>query len=167
MSDYRIPHIEVSIPWKDIDLVNRSLGNFKQRFGEEVATLSGEILDELKSRTPRSKKSEPGYTNLADAWRVERKDREGALEKLIFHNISPHNNVLLYLEYGTVPHVIEGNPILCFEVDGKIIFSRRVYHPGTKAYNIIGGMIGNVSELVSAIQDSVIQKLQKEMRGEQ
>ncbi len=166
MPDSRIPGIEIRIPWKDIRLVNSSLGKFRKRFGEEVTTLSGEILDELKTRTPRSNKSETGYTHLADAWAMNREDRDGMLEKLVFHNVAPHNKVLLYLEYGTVPHLIEGNPVLCFEVDGKIIFSRRVYHPGTKAYNIIGGMMGDVSELISSIQDAVVSGLIKEMREE-
>lgn len=38
----------------------------------------------------------------------------------------------LYVDEDTSPHVIQGNPILRFEVDGEIIFRRKINHPGTK-----------------------------------
>lgn len=36
-----------------------------------------------------------------------------------------------YLELGTGPHVIRGNPFLRFEVGGVVFFRRSVHHPGT------------------------------------
>ena len=36
-----------------------------------------------------------------------------------------------FVNYGTAPHVIEGNP-LAFRVGGSMVFARRVMHPGTK-----------------------------------
>ena len=38
-----------------------------------------------------------------------------------------------YVHEGTRPHVIEGNPLLVFQVGGATVFTRRVNHPGTKA----------------------------------
>jgi len=37
-----------------------------------------------------------------------------------------------FLELGTGPHVIRGNPILRFEVGGAVFFRRSVRHPGTR-----------------------------------
>lgn len=39
------------------------------------------------------------------------------------------------VEYGTKPHIIEAKPgkVLRFEAGGKVIYTRKVHHPGTKA----------------------------------
>lgn len=37
-----------------------------------------------------------------------------------------------FLENGTRAHVIRGNPILRFVVNGQVLFRRMVRHPGTK-----------------------------------
>lgn len=41
------------------------------------------------------------------------------------------------LEHGTSPHLIEpvNSRYLVFEIDGRKIFTKRVQHPGTVAYN--------------------------------
>jgi len=39
-----------------------------------------------------------------------------------------------FVEDGTPPHVIEGNPLLAFPGrDGRTVFARKVNHPGTRA----------------------------------
>jgi len=45
---------------------------------------------------------------------------------------APH---AIYVELGTEPHVIEPKnaKALRFEIDGKVVFARRVFHPGTEA----------------------------------
>jgi len=44
-----------------------------------------------------------------------------------------------FLEYGTQPHIIEPRTrkALRFEVDGTMIFARRVLHPGTEPCRIL------------------------------
>ena len=44
-----------------------------------------------------------------------------------------------FLEFGTAPHVIEANAAnaLRFEVDGEVIFARKVFHPGTKPLGFV------------------------------
>ena len=44
---------------------------------------------------------------------------------------SPH---AIWVEHGTRPHIIEGNPFLRFESKtGEIVYTTRVMHPGYKA----------------------------------
>lgn len=39
-----------------------------------------------------------------------------------------------YMEFGTSPHIIEGNPLLVWEENGETIYRHRVNHPGNEAY---------------------------------
>ena len=49
------------------------------------------------------------------------------------------------LEYGTSPHLIEpvNSKYLVFEIDGRKIFTKRVNHPGTVAYNNYANALHN------------------------
>ena len=74
-----------------------------------------------------------------------------------------------YLEKGTIPHTITGNPVLAFQWDfmgaygGSVsgnttmAFFRRVRHPGTRAYKFMENTLaeqqaGIVQELTAAIK---------------
>lgn len=37
-----------------------------------------------------------------------------------------------FVHEGTRPHVIEGNPLLVFQIGSTTVFTRRVNHPGTR-----------------------------------
>lgn len=54
-------------------------------------------------------------------------------------HISNDNPIAGYLEFGTEPHVIEAKraPVLVFEANGSTVFTKRVNHPGNKAYHTI------------------------------
>ena len=41
-----------------------------------------------------------------------------------------------YVDEGTRPHIITGNPFLAFQINGATIITRSVKHPGTKPQNI-------------------------------
>lgn len=63
-----------------------------------------------------------------------------------------------YLEEGTRPHEIAGNPILAFYWDkmGADVFFRRVQHPGTKAYQFMARTFAEQREdIVNEIEDAV------------
>lgn len=54
-------------------------------------------------------------------------------------NIGSTAPYAIFLELGTRPHVILGNPILRFQGtrDGRIVFTKMVNHPGIAPRNII------------------------------
>ena len=49
-------------------------------------------------------------------------------------NRAPH---AAWLELGTQPHTIKGNPMLRFVAGGHVVYAREVQHPGTKPYRIL------------------------------
>jgi HK97 gp10 family phage protein len=53
--------------------------------------------------------------------------------------IGPTVPYAIYVEYGTLPHEIRPvyASVLRFEVEGKIVFTRLVHHPGTRAQPFI------------------------------
>jgi len=55
--------------------------------------------------------------------------REGR-NKIVVEAKAPYAG---FVEYGTRPHIIRPRrkKVLRFEVDGKVVFATRVYHPGT------------------------------------
>ncbi len=65
-------------------------------------------------------------------------DKTGVTRRSIKGRVADDNGfvaaggVAHWLEYGTRPHRIEGNPWLVFSVNGETVFARGVNHPGTK-----------------------------------
>lgn len=49
----------------------------------------------------------------------------------------------VYLEEGTDPHEITGNPLLAFEMDGELVIVHSVQHPGSRVHV---GWFTNVAE---------------------
>lgn len=41
------------------------------------------------------------------------------------------------VEHGSRPHEIHGRPLLRFVVNGRVVYARKVNHPGTRPYNIL------------------------------
>lgn len=64
--------------------------------------------------------------------------KSGKLRDSIKHNESEIWSTSKYYKYideGTKPHVIEGNPLV-FTINGVQVFTTMVNHPGTEAHNI-------------------------------
>ncbi len=84
-----------------------------------------EILDPIK-QTAHSKNAAQSYI---DAFKIE-KTGFIKIELVNDHRFSG------WLEYGTPPHTIEGNP-LAFDIDGDTVFAKKVNHPGFEGYHIL------------------------------
>jgi HK97 gp10 family phage protein len=65
-----------------------------------------------------------------------------------------------YVNFGTKPHVIEpkNGKVLAFKSGGKLIFARKVNHPGTKANPFMERTVEKVTERVGQIFQKVVDK---------
>ena len=109
--------VEVMREGLNIELLGRIFDRVIERFIAELAERTEEVMREkAPERTGRLKKS---------------------IRKIVKPNkavIGPIVPYAIYVEYGTRPHEIL--PVhartLRFEVDGRIVFAARVWHPGTR-----------------------------------
>lgn len=121
---------KLDIPFKPLQMKKKALLQLRGKVGQEVWSLSLWTLNQLKQRTPKS--SEASGQHLKDSWVRQKVSASGVIRMIIIRNVSPHAYVLNFLEEGTVPHTIRGNPLLVFQVGGKTIFTHTVSHPGTR-----------------------------------
>ncbi len=84
-----------------------------------------EILDPLKAQA-YSRKLAQSYI---DKFSIQ-KTGFIKVELVNDHHISR------YLEYGTIPHKITGNP-MAFDWEGEFVFFQKVDHPGFEGYGIL------------------------------
>jgi len=56
-------------------------------------------------------------------------------ENEIIGRLSNNSDHAAYVEFGTKPHIIEpvNAKVLAFKVNGKMVFTKKVNHPGTQA----------------------------------
>lgn len=98
----------------------------------QAYALAEYFLRVIKTRTPKK----TGAT--AESWTIHyhKKDSDG-----VIWEISPdgREKEVTFLEFGTKPHVIEPNvrEALRFEVDGEVVFAKKVFHPGTKPLGFV------------------------------
>lgn len=93
----------------------------------------GEVVKETPGATT------PQRTSIKDLW-VIHKSKKGTIEQFVIKNIYPNQDVLMYMEEGTPPHVITPSKpggFLHFFMQGNEIFTKMVKHPGTKAYKMV------------------------------
>lgn len=82
---------------------------------------------------------------------------EGAAEGEASAVVYTSSGYGLFVDQGTRPHIIEGNPWLRFVINDRVVFARRVRHPGfkgrhfsTKAIRMAAGYIRqDIADLVS------------------
>ncbi len=86
-------------------------------------------------------------TSFNKLWRIE---KTGFLK---FELVNDHK-VAQYLEYGTKPHVIEGD--LHFKIDESWIRTKKVNHPGFKGYHVFD----------KAVADGALDRFQSQLATE-
>lgn len=92
----------------------------------------GEIIKETPETTARR-------TKIKDLW-VIHQSKKGTIEQFVIKNLYPNQDVLMYMEEGTLPHIITPSKpggFLHFFIQGNEIFTRMVKHPGTPKYEMI------------------------------
>ena len=99
--------------------------------------LAGWAFLTLKAHTPPTRS---GRTKIKELWKM-RLTRRGTIENYIIQNMYPNQDVILFMEEGTRPHIIRARPggILHWtdEDTGQELFAKLVHHPGTPAYHMV------------------------------
>jgi len=113
----------------------------------------------LKAHTPPTRK---GRTKIKELWKM-RLSRRGTIENYIIENMYPNQDVLVFMEEGTPPHIIRAKPggVLAWtdEDTGQAMFARFVHHPGTPAYR----MVAQTEKEVNIKTDFYIQQTLKQV----
>lgn len=114
-------------------------GNYNKKLGkvpvDTLLTCGRVWKEEAKTETLRQGLVKKG--TYLKAWSVTRvhlqAQTKGSVE---ISNKAKHAG---YLEFGTRPHVIYASraKALRFFVKGKAVFAKYVFHPGTRAYNVL------------------------------
>lgn len=105
----------------------------------DIRDLAQWAFGEVKTRTPETTS---GRTEIKDLWEMT-ESKSAAREMFVIKNLYPDQDVLIYMEEGTPPHIItpqKSGGFLHFLIQGDEIFTRLVRHPGTPAYKMVGSV---------------------------
>lgn len=153
---------EFNIQIKGLDsLINdakRVGGNMTEKLREAMVASTTGVQNDAKAINPSSFKNQTGTLRRSIQKRVE-----GAHKGVVFTDIpyAPH------VEFGTKPHTIypKKAKMLAFKVGGKMVFARKVNHPGTRAYNYMKDAFESNKPKIMKIYDrlalEVVQELAK------
>ena len=107
-------------------------------YAQQLGSLAEDARDRVAELTPKS----PEGGRHARAWKISRVGRgkgRGAIVRVYNRLENEDPPILMYLEFGTRPHLIL--PIraqyLVFEIDGKFVATKYVVHPGTTPYAMV------------------------------
>ncbi len=117
------------------------------------------VLEEVKERTGKTAR---GRTDLSDLWKVDH-TKSRTREEFIIRNTYPNQDIILFREVGTKPHIIEGNP-LHFFIKGKEVFTKKVRHPGTKPYFMVSATGLLLDKKADFYVDAIMNQVDKLMR---
>lgn len=92
----------------------------------------------VKMYTPPTRQ---GRTKIKDLWKMQF-SRRGTIESYIIANTYPNQDVILWMEEGTRPHIIRpkkpGGLLAWIDEDsGQAMFAKLVHHPGTPAFQMV------------------------------
>lgn len=105
----------------------------------DIRDLAKWAFREIKIRTPETAS---GRTEIKDLWKII-ESKSAAREMFVIKNLYPDQDILIYMEEGTEPHIIKPQKLggyLHFFIGGDEIFARSVFHPGTPAYHMVGSV---------------------------
>jgi hypothetical protein len=111
------------------------------RLGPYVSATARRMIEKaykiVQEKTPKPRK---GRTDIRSLWRIKHSKR-AAVEEFIIHNLYPNEDVLVYIEEGTRPHIIlpkrPGGSLHFFLDSGEEIWASWVLHPGTPDHRMV------------------------------
>ena len=118
-------------------LWKKKMGLYASRLIPYASTMAERLADVafamVKAKTPVTK-----GTNIRELWEVEH-TKTAAKEQFVVKNLYKNQDVILFMEVGTVPHNIV--PVNCkvlrFFIGGREIHTKRVWHPGTVPHRMV------------------------------
>jgi len=102
----------------------------------DIKDLAEWAFVEVVRETP---KTSSGRTIIKDLWVIS-KTKRGSIEQFIIRNLYHDQNILMYMEKGTEPHIITPSKpggFLHFVLKGNNVFTRMVKHPGTRPHKMV------------------------------
>lgn len=102
----------------------------------DIQDIAEWAFSEIKKRTPETTS---GRTKIKDLWKMTH-SKSATRERYIIKNLYPDQDILVYMEEGTLPHIItpkKTGGFLHFFLDGNEIFTKMVKHPGTPKYEMV------------------------------
>jgi len=132
----------------------------KQIFDREVSDIIGDAVNIIY--LPAMKKATPKKTGqTSESWRV-------VIEKDIVYLMNiQFGHIIEFLNDGTKPHTIEPKnaKALRFVIDGKVVFAKKVEHPGIEARKFVDKILNDkgLENKFSKIVDTKMQKILDEL----
>ena len=116
------------------------------------------VQNDAKKVRPNSFKNQTGTLR-----RSIQKKVEGANRGIVYTD----EKYAPYVEFGTKPHVItpKNRKMLAFKVNGKVIFAKKVNHPGTRAYNYMRDAFNENKQKIQNIYDRLSIRVVQELAG--
>lgn len=116
-----------------------------------LRSLAAQAIDLLTQLTPRSKET---HEHVADQWTITWEGSAANPTGFFVHNKKENQRLLIILEFGTSPHIIEPNDVMAlhfFTRSGQEVFSKRVEHPGTIPYKMVRGTMKQLERRMGSI----------------
>ena len=126
-----------------------------QQRGLELKLFATAVHDKLLPKIVKVA-VEYGYATMISRVPVRSGELMGSIEKHVqgLHgSVRPTVPYAIYVEYGTAPHIIQPifSRVLAFEVEGRMIFTPIVRHPGTKPQPFVRKTAEDVREKISEL----------------
>jgi len=124
--------IDAALARKKLDRVVTDVIPYAKTTAKELAWWA---CEEIKKRTPETA---PGRTNIKNWWSFNT-TRKGSMVSYVIRNMYKNQDVILYFEEGTKPHVIEPveKQALRWIDGGEERFAKSVAHPGTMGHFMV------------------------------
>ena len=140
---------------KDIQDLSKDLQKWEKELVNNLIEAQDEVANEIWQEIYQNANSNTGQFKLSIYKTPTELNSDGIIETgfgsndWVISSSGKMYNLGWLLETGTSPHLIEPvppNKTLHFVIDGKDVFTKRVNHPGTIAYNNFENAINNNHE---------------------
>lgn len=143
-----------------------ALGNeVVQYISTEGKRLAEMAFDIIVAATPETGE---GRTDIKELYRLTM-SRKAMVETYLIKNIYPDQDIIVFFEEGTRPHIIvpRNKKVLRWESaeTGEEIFARRVRHPGTVAHHMFAQAEEEIQPKIDYLVMATYKMKDKIMRG--